>query len=389
MNFCRIDSENSPTTQLLTNEVCPHEASTHGVIDQQMSTQTQLFTNEASPHEACTYDVIDQRLPTQTQACKIYTEKGIQTCNISVDQAIQVNTLDESAYDFMKVALKSEENLNILCGIPSFQVLNWLTECFIELKPNDKALTPVKNRIVMTCRKLRTKLSFRDIAIQFGYNERTCANYFHATIQILAKICQCLIYWPTKDEVLKSMPNCFKDFQSTRIVLDCTEVPIESFSCEICRCVTYSHYKGCHTAKFLICVTPSGLISYVSKGYGGRSTDKTIFDESKLLDRMENGDAIMVDKGFLIEKSCAKAGIQLYRPPFLLEKKFSKEQSEFTASIARARVHVERRIMRLKLFKILSERIPQTTLPYIDDIMIVVARLTNLGAPILSDDKFR
>lgn len=317
-----------------------------------------------------------------------FQDKETQTCNIYFDKAVQVNTLEESSYNFMKIVLASEENLLILCGIPSFEVLNWLEECFIELKPNDKSLVSVKARIAMTCRKLRTNLSFRDIALAFGCNERTYANYFHNTIHILAKICQCLIYWPTKKEILNNMPVCFKEFNSTRVVLDCTEIPIESFSCQNCRDTTYSHYKGSHTAKFLIGVTPSGLISYLSKGYGGRSSDNTIFSKSKLLDKMEEGDSIMVDKGFLIQKFCDEAGVKLLRPPFLVNKTFTKEESEFTASIARARVHVERRIMRIKIYKILRERIVQTLLPYIDDIMVVIARLSNLGSPILSDEKF-
>ncbi|KAF2903108.1 hypothetical protein ILUMI_03082 [Ignelater luminosus] len=101
-------------------------------------------------------------------------------------------------------------------------------------------------------------------------------------------------------------------------------------------------------------------------------------------------DAIMVDKGFLIDDECKKNYIQLYQPPFLGRGKsqFSKEEAEETAEIARARVHVERRIQRLKNFTLLKNRYSWTLLPLIDDILVIVSALVNLSEPILSSDKF-
>lgn len=59
-----------------------------------------------------------------------------------------------------------------------------------------------------------------------------------------------------------------------------------------------------------------------------------------------------------------------------------------TKDIAAARVHVERTIQRLKMFKILKYKIPWTLIPYIKKISIIVAGITNLKNPILADDKF-
>ena len=50
----------------------------------------------------------------------------------------------------------------------------------------------------------------------------------------------------------------------------------------------------------MIGVAPCGVISFLSKVYGGRASDKYIFDDSKILDTCEIGDAVMVDKGFAI-----------------------------------------------------------------------------------------
>ncbi|KAF2903907.1 hypothetical protein ILUMI_02268 [Ignelater luminosus] len=138
-------------------------------------------------------------------------------------------------------------------------------------------------------------------------------------------------------------------------------------------------------------VSPSGMMTYLSKAYGGRASDKAIFNKEKIIELLIPGhDAIMVDKGFLIDDECKRNYIKLYRPLFLGRGKsqFSKEEAVETAEIARARVHVERRIQRLKNFTLLKNRYSWTLLPLIDDIFVTVSALVNLYEPILSSDKF-
>jgi hypothetical protein len=42
------------------------------------------------------------------------------------------------------------------------------------------------------------------------------------------------------------------------------------------RAQTWSNYKHNNTIKFLVSITPTGSISYVSKAFGGRTSDKVI-----------------------------------------------------------------------------------------------------------------
>lgn len=89
-------------------------------------------------------------------------------------------------------------------------------------------------------------------------------------------------------------------------------------------------------------VTPGGLLSYISPMYGGRSSDDAIFEQSNILIFLEKGEAIMVDKGFRVDKLCKDKDITLIRPPFKKDKqKFTEKESRLNAKIARARVHVE------------------------------------------------
>lgn len=67
----------------------------------------------------------------------------------------------------------------------------------------------------------------------------------------------------------------------------------------------------------MVTVTPSGLIAHISKGYGGRTSDMAIFEQSCLIKKLDSvSDAIMANCGFLIDDVCADHLIELIRPPF-------------------------------------------------------------------------
>lgn len=137
-------------------------------------------------------------------------------------------------------------------------------------------------------------------------------------------------------------------------------------------------------------VSQGGLITFISKPYGGRASDKAIFNESNVISLLDtNRDAIMVDKGFLIDDSCQIYRIKLIRPPFLKQKRqLSAEESILNAKIASARVHIERSNQRLKIFKILSGKLNWALVTLIEDIFIIICAITNVSSPILADSRF-
>lgn len=68
--------------------------------------------------------------------------------------------------------------------------------------------------------------------------------------------------------------------------------------------------------------------------------------------------------------------------------KLSAQDANYTSEVASARVHVERSIQRIKIFKIFTSKIPVNMLYHIDNIMFIIAGIVNLSNPILSDEKF-
>lgn len=83
------------------------------------------------------------------------------------------------------------------------------------------------------------------------------------------------------------------------------------------RVQTYSNYKGRFTVKFLIGCAPSGEITFISKGFGGRTTDTEITVRSGFLKYIEEGDVEYAGKGFPhIQTKIGEYGGTLVMPPF-------------------------------------------------------------------------
>lgn len=78
------------------------------------------------------------------------------------------------------------------------------------------------------------------------------------------------------------------------------------------------------------------------------------------------------------------AGVNLNIPPFLTTPQFTPEQVVMTRTIAKARIHVERAIRRLKCFNILN-MIPQTLVGHSSVIFQVCAALTNMNFPLIKE----
>lgn len=72
--------------------------------------------------------------------------------------------------------------------------------------------------------------------------------------------------------------------------------------------------------KFNYTTTPSGVISHLSKAWGGKASDKHIVLAEKVLDKFSANDGLMVDKGYnILEETKAKGSLSISQGLFFEE----------------------------------------------------------------------
>lgn len=203
----------------------------------------------------------------------------------------------------------------------------------------------------------------------------------------------CFIAWPDDEQLRNNMPQCFrKHYMNVVCIIDCFEIFIERPTSFVVRGATYSNYKKHNTVKVFVAVTPTGSISFISKGWGGRVSDRMITSKCGFLDKIKYGDGVMADRGLNIGDELAVLGAKLYLPAFTRGKgQLESKEVEETRQLAKRRLHVERVIGQLR--KILSHALPisliknkrdkDSDLCTIDKILIVTAALTNLSPSIV------
>ncbi|CAC5397538.1 unnamed protein product [Mytilus coruscus] len=197
--------------------------------------------------------------------------------------------------------------------------------------------------------KLRLNLQHEDLAYRFGVS-KTISDILNLGLPKLANKLSFLIQWPDKEYLLSNMPSVLNNL---------TEVSI----------------------------TPTGAISFVSKAFGGRTSDKVIKQLSGYLDKIQHGDQVLADRGFFyISKELANKSATLVIPAFTRGKKkqLSAKEVEQTRKIVHVRIHVERAIQRLKNFNILSSNMSMCMVPHSDSIVTICSAICNLQPKLVS-----
>ena len=266
-----------------------------------------------------------------------------------------------------------------MTGIPTVAVFMWLlgiVGLFFKKIGNLSA----GDQLLLVLMKLRLNLTNKDLAMRFRICPTLVSKILKHVLPIISQRLGFLIKWPEKNTVLKNLPKVFKKtYKKCRVIIDCSEIFIQRPSNLDARAKTYSNYKHHNTIKFLVGITPYGTVSFLSKCWGGRVSDKEITDKSGFYDKLEYGDLVLADRGFLIQEELAIRGASLAIPAFTKGKKqLSQREVESSRRLSRARIHVERAIERIKNFQILKHTMPITLVKHADDILMICAALTNL-----------
>lgn len=233
--------------------------------------------------------------------------------------------------------------------------------------------------------RIRLGLLERDLADRFGVSESTVSRICTSWIRLLRLELEPLVNWPHKEQIVDYMPAIFKaKYPDVVVIIDCTEIKMESPSALDNQSACYSYYKSNTTMKGLVGITPSGVCSFVSDLYTGSISDKEIILQSGFLEKLSVGDGVMADKGFLIQDELAAKQAHLVIPPLLKKKpQFSEEELNSTRSIANLRIHVERCMERIKNYHIFDRAFPISMAESASDIFVIICALVNFLPPLV------
>lgn len=260
-------------------------------------------------------------------------------------------------------------------------------EVFGSFRRGGTTLLSQEEQLFLVLVRLRRGLHGRDLARRFGVSEATVSRIWDSWLPLMADRLQHIDIWPSKEYISNTMSAAFAAVcPETRVILDCTELRVEMASSFRAQSETFSSYKHYNTAKGLVGISPNGAVTFVSKLYGGRSSDKAIVRHCGILDLLEEGDGVMADRGFDIEEDVAARGTLVLRmPPFLLGRaQLSVGDEVKTRQIAHLRIQVERVIRRIKVFKILASVFPLSMSSSLSQIWTICAYLTNFLPPVVA-----
>jgi hypothetical protein len=220
---------------------------------------------------------------------------------------------------------------------------------------------------------------------RFDISETSVTEILNCTLPLLAKVLKPLIVFYTVEEIAKTIPKEYSNYKRLRCIIDCTEFTIQKPKDLKNQAATWSEYKHNNTVKCLVAITPQGSICYISELYAGRSTDRFITRDSNFFDYINPNDRVMADRGFALSQELLSRHAELIIPPAGKgTTQMTSRQVQDTKRVANVRIHVERVIRRLKVFRILSSTLDNKTLRHANDILFICAALTDLQLPIVS-----
>ena len=292
------------------------------------------------------------------------------------EETIKSLSLDEES---MK---DNDDKLCFYTGLPSwltFMTIMNLVSPYLPVSGNSKLST--LQQVLLFLVKIRLNLANQDLAYRFQIHQGTVSKIYNRVLDVMAARLGPFIHWPSRTALRASMPAAFMNFyKKCCIIIDCTEIFIEQPSDLLARAQTWSQYKHHNTIKLLIGITPQGTVSFLSKCWGGRASDKQITENSGLIQHLEPGDVIIADRGFTIDDYCRLAFSEVCIPPFTRGKvQFTRKEVDWSRELSVVRIHVERVIGTVKQkFTILQGTLPLAMVGNIDELGTGEAQIDKL-----------
>ena len=316
----------------------------------------------------------------------LQSKKKIDDLEDRLSMSCAIFTIDS----VLQESESSKKFIQFYTGLPNAQLLRTIFEFVVPADSSKIAKLSHFQEFMMTLIKLRLNSPMQDLAFRFGVSCSTVFRILHKWLTIMDIKLRPLIMWPDRENLRQTMPDCFRiSFgEKVAVVINCFEVFIDRPSSLLARAATWSSYKHHNTTKFLIGITPQGVVSFISCAWGGRVSDKYLTEHCGILYNLLPGDIVLADRGFDISDSVGMHQARLHLPAFTRGKdQLSAIEVEETRSIANVRIHVERVIGNVRRkYAILNGTLPINFLtlrdgeerPLIDKIVRVSCALCNV-----------
>ena len=210
----------------------------------------------------------------------IQTDKATSAVQCTIEQ-------DES---IAKQEIKTDTDVLFYAGVTYISF--WAIVSTLQKFNSFQFSLPVCDQILLCLLRLRHAMEYEMLARKFKISKSYVGQIYLSWLDIMEEQLGKLIVWLPRETIRACLPNSFKTYPKTTVIIDCAETFIQRFKHLRSRAETYSNYKGHNTAKYLVGIAPHGQIMFISRSYGGRSSDKYITSDSGFLNYLRPGDEV-------------------------------------------------------------------------------------------------
>ena len=217
----------------------------------------------------------DEQLPTDMERLTV----EMNNLRGERDAALAENKRLHSILDASSLSYDSVKDNDTKCkemtGLTyqTFGVLDNYVNKHVKKGHQTNAMEP-KQRLFMTLVKLRHNVTFQLLAHVAGISKSGCVGIFWSTIELLYARLSFLVKFQDRHQIYNTIPTHMKRlYPRLTSIIDCFEIFIDAPKILKAKQQCFSHYKKHNTIKVFISCTPNGSVNYISKCYGGRTSD--------------------------------------------------------------------------------------------------------------------
>lgn len=311
----------------------------------------------------------------------------------SRDIGVQNDLLD---YDKLKTQEKCDFKFWTSINIEDFEALYSLLggdDVVLKLKQKYRMDTPKKsypsrisgkNRLLLFFLRFRQGLTLVQIGFLFNISKSYAGELFYvmtcALYETFKTMSERMFVSATAAAQRKNKPKVMKPFKKLRVILDGVSFYIETPSNFEQQGNTWSNYKHSNVYVFIVGISCQGATILCSDAMEGSMSDKVATLKTNMMEMLQGGDAVMVDKGFELQNELEALGCKILRPPVKKrDRPFNKEEDKLTRAIAAARIYVEHAMAEIKDNSLLCGDIPLTLSPIISKLVFIAAHMRNFS----------